>query len=139
MDWKDCLKNRIVKDIKVDNYMIDSLIKSSNKRTNSQKRLKIDSETANSKISLAYDALRELLEALAIKHSFKIYNHECYTYFLKEILKESQKADEFDELRKIRNGLNYYAQEVSLEEAKDILIRLGKLREEILELIGPIH
>lgn len=135
MDWKDCLKKRIVKDIKVDNYMINSLIKSSNQRTNSQKRLEIDYETANSKISLAYDSLRELLEALAIKQGFKIYNHECYTYFLKEILKESQKAEEFDELRKIRNGLNYYAEEVSLDEAKEILIRLGKLREEIFKLI----
>ena len=33
-------------------------------------------ETAVSKISLAYDSVRELLEAWALNAGFKIYNHQ---------------------------------------------------------------
>ncbi len=54
---------------------------------------------------------------------------------MKEILNESIKGDEFDELRKIRNGINYYAKDISVEEAKDVLERIKKLREEIVKLL----
>ncbi len=135
MDFNDCLKKRIVKEIKEDKELIISLIKTSKNKFDSEKELKLNDTTAGSKISLLYDSLRELLEALAIKKGYKIYNHECYTYFLKEILNESEKGDEFDELRKIRNGINYYAKDITIEEAKDVLEKINKLREEILRLI----
>ncbi|MGM5488097.1 MAG: hypothetical protein ACQESG_04065 [Nanobdellota archaeon] len=67
------------------------------------------------KITLLYDALRELLEV--IEEGYKIYNHECYTAFLKEILDQPRYAEEFDKLRKIRNGINYYGKTVSQAEA----------------------
>lgn len=92
--------------------------------------------TSSSKISLLYDSLRELLEALAIKNGYKIYNHECYTYFLKEIMHEGSKGDEFDGLRKIRNNINYYGKELSLDESKDILERMKRLRGDISELLS---
>ena len=135
MDFNECIKKRIAKEVKEDKELIASLIKTSQNKFDSEKKLELNEVTSGSKISLLYDSLRELLEALALQESFKIYNHECYTYFLKEILNESIKGDEFDELRKIRNSINYYAKDVSVEEAKDILERIAKLREEILNVI----
>lgn len=134
MDFKECLKKRIAKEVKEDKELITSLLKTSRNKLESEQKLKLDEITASSKISLIYDSLREILEALAIKSGYKIYNHECYVYFLKEILNESFKADEFDELRKIRNNINYYAQDISIEEAKAVLERIKKLREEILKM-----
>lgn len=75
------------------------------------------------------------MEALAIKNNFKIYNHECYTAFLREIMNKSSLAKEFDRLRKIRNSVNYYAKDISLNDTKDILTQIKKLREEILKLL----
>lgn len=135
MDWNDCIKKRIAKEIGIDLDLIESLIRTSNNRLISEEKLKLDDSTSGSKISLAYDSLRELLEALAIKKGYRIYNHECYTYLLKEILNESAKGDEFDELRKIRNSINYYGKDISIIEAKDVLKRIKKLREEIFSLI----
>jgi hypothetical protein len=135
MDFNECLKKRIAKEVKEDKELVFSLLKTSQNKFDSEKRLELSEITLSSKISLLYDSLRELLEALAIKKGYKIYNHECYTYFLKEILNESIKGDEFDELRKIRNSINYYAQDISINEAKDVLKRINKLREEILKLI----
>ncbi|MEK6818569.1 MAG: hypothetical protein AABY10_01405, partial [Nanoarchaeota archaeon] len=114
---------------------ITSLKKTSQNKFDSEVKLELSKVTAGSKISLLYDSLRELLEALAISKGYKIYNHECYTCFLKEIVNESAKGDEFDELRKVRNGINYYAKDISVEEAKHILKRIEELREGVLKLL----
>ena len=135
MDFNECLKKRIAKEIKEDKELIASLLKTSQNKLESEKKLELNEVTSSSKISLLYDSLRELLEALAIRKGYKIYNHECYTYFLKEIINESSKGDEFDKLRTIRNSINYYAKEISVEEAIDVIERIKKLREEILGLL----
>ena len=83
--------------------------------------------TAGSKLSLAYDSLRELLEALALKNGYKVYNHECYTALLKEILKQSDKGDEFDDIRKTRNAVNYYGKNLSTEEAGKVIEKIKNL------------
>ena len=84
MDWEECIKKRIVKDVKEDKNMIKSARDIAD--------IKIESADALpehlfiGKITLLYDALRENLECLALENNFKVYNHECYTAFLKEIL-----------------------------------------------------
>lgn len=135
MDWFECNKKRIVKEVNIDENLIESLKKTSDNKLNSESKLELNEITAGSKLSLAYDSLRELLEALALKNKFKIYNHECYTPFLKDILKENEKAEEFDELRKIRNSINYYGKDISVNEAKEIIKRIKDLRILILELL----
>ncbi|PIN89557.1 hypothetical protein COU60_03015 [Candidatus Pacearchaeota archaeon CG10_big_fil_rev_8_21_14_0_10_34_76] len=136
MDFNECIKKRISKEVKRDADLIASLKKTSQNKFDSEDKLELNEITASSKISLLYDSLRELLEALAITRGYKIYNHECYTCFLKEIVNESSKGDEFDEIRKIRNGINYYAKEISIGEAKEVLKRIKMLRKEIIELLS---
>lgn len=121
MDFTACKKNNLVKEIKVDNNLIQSLLKSSSKKFQTQKLIKLDNDTASSKITLIYDAIRELLEASAVSKGYKIYNHECYCAFLKEIMKESLLGDRFNNFRKIRNDINYYGKDISAEEAKPLI------------------
>jgi len=135
MDWKECYNRRIAKNVNPDVEMIISLTKSSRNKLESESKLNMSNVTANSKLSLAYDSLRELLEALALKNGYKVYNHECYTAFLKEIIKENYKADEFDDIRKIRNAVNYYGKEISVEEANEIIAKIKKLRMGISSLL----
>lgn len=135
MDWKECLDKKITKNVNIDLDMINSLIKSSENKLKSEEKLVMSNVTASSKVSLIYDSLRELLEALALKKGYKIYNHECYGAFIKEILKESDKGDEFDELRKVRNDINYYGKEISVEDAKSIVKRIKNLRNFVLRLL----
>lgn len=134
-DWKMCLSRKIVKEIKPDEGLIKSLAASSKNRMESADLLEMSGITAGSKLSLAYDSLRELLEALAVSKGYKIYNHECYTAFLKEIMNESSDGDEFDELRKIRNAVNYYGKEISAEEAILLIGKIKSLRKAVQELL----
>lgn len=134
-DWKTCLNLREAKQVQPDEELAKSLQKTSANKAFSSANLKLMKETATSKISLSYDAVREFLEAIALLKGYKIYNHVCYTSFLKEILNESEKAEEFDELRKIRNDINYYGKEVTINEAEKIIKRLESLRNEFLRMI----
>ena len=81
MDFKECIKRKIAKQVKVDEGLINSLLKTSKNKLESNMRLKLEEVTLSSKISLLYDSLREVLEVLALRNGFKIYNHECYTFF----------------------------------------------------------
>jgi len=136
MDWEDCCNRRVAKEVKPDADMIASLTNSSKNKLESESKLEMSNITAASKLSLAYDSLRELLEALALKNGFKVYNHECYTAFLKEVIKESEQADEFDDVRKVRNAVNYYGKEISIEEASKIISRIKSLRTFISNLLN---
>jgi len=133
MDWKECLKRRIAKNVKKDLNLIKSTREIAEIKIRSAQAL--PKEFFIGKITLMYDALREYLESLALEHGFKIYNHECYTAFLKEILGKSNEADTFDKLRKVRNAINYYGRKVSEEEAKEILKELNELIKKVKEEI----
>ena len=72
MDWKECKDKKFVKNIHGDNNLIISLLKSSKNKLESNLKLVLDQTTASTKVSIIYESLRELLEALAIKKGFKI-------------------------------------------------------------------
>lgn len=125
MDWCECIKKRIAKSVKVDRNLIKSARIIADVKIRSAEAL--PKELFIGKIILFYDALREYLECIVLEKGYKIYNHECYTAFLKEILKTSKDAEIFDELRKIRNGINYYGRNVSKEESEEIISNLNIL------------
>lgn len=137
-DWKSCKDTLTVKSIKPDEGMIKSLLETSREKMLSSEMLKMSGITAASKFSLSYDSLREALEALAIKKGYKIYNHECYTYFLKEIMNESSKGDDFDSIRKVRNGVNYYGKKLSPEKSKNLIKRIEDLRYSVLKILNEV-
>lgn len=133
MDWKECLKQRIVKKTKEDKNLAKSLLETAEIKLKSADSLA--DEFFISKISLLYDSLREILEALAIKKGFKIYNHECYVAFLKEIIGLSREADIFNDLRKTRNDINYYGKKLEKEEAEVIIGKLKNLISKFKNMI----
>jgi uncharacterized protein (UPF0332 family) len=138
MDWKTCTNTKQAKPINPDHELANALEKTSINKSLASHELKLRTETAAAKISLSYDAVRELLEAIALRKGFKIYNHICYTALLKELLNQTAFGEEFDELRKIRNDINYYGKEVSTEEAQSLLQQCEALRHELLKLLETI-
>lgn len=131
MDWNECIKKIIVKDVHEDKNKVASIKKIANQKIISANYL--PEEHCIARITLFYDALREILESIALEEGFKIYNHECYTAFLKEILNKSELGDKFDKIRKIRNGINYYGKNVELEESRIIIKDIKELIEKLLK------
>ncbi len=66
MDWKNCLSQREIKEVSIDYELISSLEKTSVDKLHSATFLPETERTIGSKISLVYDAVRELIEAVAL-------------------------------------------------------------------------
>ncbi len=118
IDWETCKEQRFAKNIVPDTGQIKSIIESAKNKEKTAKMIPLNETTKETVVSLTYDVLRELLESLALKHGYKIYNHECYTPFLRIVIKDDDFALEFDSLRMLRNGINYYGKNVSLSDAE---------------------
>ena len=131
--WNECKNDGIIKEIKPDKNMINSLKEIAEIKIHASYELPDKYITA--KISLLYDALREYLECIALSKGYKIYNHECYYSFINDILNKDIEAKKFDRLRKIRNSINYYGRQITIEEGKIILKEITSLIEEFKEMI----
>jgi len=125
MDWRECIEKEIVKEASTNTHKIRSLKEIASLKRKSANTL--PKEHHISIITLLYDSLRETLEATALGKGYKIYNHECYKAFLQEILNEEYSAQQFDMIRKVRNGINYYGRKVQPEEAQEIITTIQQL------------
>ena len=54
-------------------------------------------------------------------------DHESISYFLRDILKEQSISMRFDRYRKLRNGINYYGEDVDIETVKEAIIEIPQL------------
>lgn len=76
--------------------------------------------------SLYYDAIRELLEAFCLKKGYKVLNHVCLGEKVKEISQDFDYST-FDRIRYLRNGINYYGNQIAYEPAVLLLKKIKKL------------
>ena len=137
MKLNDFIKKGLVKKSEKDKSLAKSLIKTSTKDLQFLNTIKINENSARKVISNYYDCLRSIIEAIAVLEGIKSYSHEAFTYYLKENKREDLLAEKFDRFRKIRNGIEYYGKEISIEEAKeykkDVLNIIDSLKEKYLK------
>jgi len=118
MKFEDFIREGKVKIATKNEGLIKSLIKTSGDDLKFIKHLEINKLSARKIMSNYYDILRAVLEALSLSKGYKIYSHDAFSYFL-EFIDEKNFAIKFDRLRKIRNGINYYGEEISVDEVRD--------------------
>jgi hypothetical protein len=133
MNWEECKLKSFVKEARIDNELIKSLIRESEKKLITDNFSPLISDTCSTKITLNYDSLREILEAVALKKGFKIYNHDCFVGFIKEILKLDKESFEFNRFRIIRNSINYYGENISISNANIIIREIKDLRTKLIK------
>jgi len=132
MDLDECFKKGLIKKTMIDKELIKSLIEMSRIKETAVKTANIDEITISAYVSLAYDSLREILEALCILKGHKVLAHICIGEFLKDVLENFDYA-EFDRLRWIRNSINYYGEKIEFEQGKEIVAKIFSMKKKILE------
>ncbi|MFH1669455.1 MAG: hypothetical protein ABIA62_06020 [Candidatus Woesearchaeota archaeon] len=103
-----------------------AVIKMSDNNLKAANMLDMTETTASTILSISYESIRQILEAMCLKEGYKVYSHEAFTAYLKS-KNEEQMAEEFDRLRKLRNGINYYGKQVSTEVSEDAKKKIKKL------------
>jgi len=130
MDLAECFRKGLIKKTTADKELIKSLIEMAGIKETTAKTANINKINISAYVSLAYDALREMLEALCILKGYKVLSHICMGELLKEILEDFDYAD-FDRMRYIRNGINYYGTKIDLEQGKDIINKIFRMKQKI--------
>ena len=133
-NWEDCLKSHSVLKTSIDKAKANSLKEISLGRIKYLEKQDITKDTSNYIFEGYYASLNELLHSIASSKGYKILNHVCIGFFLKEILKKEDLFRTFDDLRFKRNGLAYYGKEMEFEVAKDAILKSKKLIKELKHL-----
>ena len=136
--FKQSIEQGYVKVISPDKIKAKSLVKSADEAIYSAKKIPLEPNTLKSIIRELYEGLRQFCEAIGYLKSYKFLSHEAITYFIEEILNEPKLSAKFDRYRKIRNGINYYGDDVSEETVKEALIEIPEVIEQLKKHIKSI-
>ncbi len=131
MDLDECFRKALIKKTRIDRELVKSLIEMSGIKEIAVKTAGINEINISAYVSLAYDSLREILEALCISHGYKVLSHICIGELLKDIIKDFD-YDEFDRVRWVRNSINYYGEKVDFQQGKEIIDKIFMIKKKIL-------
>src|SRR3989338_292824 len=118
MDLDECFRKGLIKKTAIDRDLIKSLIEMSGIKEKAVKNANIDEQSISAYVSLAYDSLREILEALCILKGYKVLSHICLGELLKTLVSDFD-FNSFDRFRYVRNGINYYGTKVDYQQGKE--------------------
>ncbi len=121
--WEDCVfGNKSVK-ISPDRQKAKSLIETAKERIEFAKAIAITEKNARFVFEDYYTSLIEVVHALALLDGFKIENHICRGFYIKDALKNEWLFLLFDSCRYARNSVVYYGKSMEMVAAK---INIGK-------------
>ncbi len=131
MIFEDFIKLGQVRKAKPDISLAKSLLNYSVKDRELFDAIPVTELSARKLVSNYYDILRSILEAISILNGYKIYSHEALTYYLK-LIEEDAISIKFDRLRKIRNKINYYGEEIKASEAREYIVEIKELADMLI-------
>lgn len=135
MGWKECVDEGIITKTVPDKERSNQMLIMANLRLKFWDK-KVADEFVVLKVEAFYDIIKELLFAHIYKNGYNCTNHLCLIAYLKEKIKDFDfETQKIDELRKVRNEINYRG----LIIKKDYLERnelefkniIGRLKEEL--------
>ena len=135
MTFQQSIREGYARIIPPDNIKAKSLLKSAQQAVSSAQKIPFETDTLKSILRELYEGLRQYCEALGYLQGYKFSSHEVITMFLEEIIADKKIALRFDRYRKIRNGINYYGDDVSVETVKEALKEIPQLIKQLEKYI----
>ncbi len=132
--WSDCLRSNSSMRITPDKEKARSLIETAEERLSVLLR-EINEKTANYIFEDYYSSILEVLHSLVLLEGYKVDNHICLGYYIKDILKREDLFRLFDDCRFKRNSLVYYGKRMDFDVAKDAINKAKRLFKELHEII----
>ena len=132
MDLNDCCRKNLIKKARIDRELIKSLIEMSKIKEDAVNNAKVDEINISAYVSMAYDSLREVLEALCILKGYKVASHVCLGELLRTLISDFD-FNSFDRFRYIRNGINYYGAKADYNQGKEIISKMFKMKSEVIK------
>jgi hypothetical protein len=131
MSLPDLIREGIVKEIPQNNARAKSLLAQSAQTMSFILKLGLTDQTAIVIFRELYESLRQAIEAIGYRKGYKFENHESLQVFILEVLDNKSLANDFNRYRKIRNGINYYGDVVSVETTAKAIEDIPRYIKEI--------
>ena len=131
MNFENSLVDGKAKKVMPNKIRASSLFKSSIQAIETARVIQLNQNTLKSILRELYEGLREYCEAIGYLRGYKFLDHESIGYFLKDVLKEQSVSTKFDRYRRLRNGINYYGEDIDIETVKEAIIEIPKLIKEL--------
>lgn len=135
-DWEECLLNSRAYSISFDKSKMQSLISTAKARIAFLDRIATDENNIRFIFESYYSSLLEYAHALLSYKKYKVRNHICLGYYLRDILKREDLFRIFDESRYKRNSIVYYGEEIPFEKTKSDIKRIKFFIKEINKIIS---
>ncbi|MCK5289918.1 MAG: hypothetical protein KAJ56_03150 [Candidatus Aenigmarchaeota archaeon] len=119
--WDECITSGSSLPVSPDIAKSRSLIDTAKGRIDFLKLNKIETSNANYIFEGYYSSALEMLHAFVIKKGYKVSNHICLGYYLRDVMKREDLYRIFDNCRYKRNSLVYYGRKMPLETAKETI------------------
>ena len=132
--WNDCIYSNSAVKITPDKEKAKSLIETAEDRIKFLIR-SLNEKTANYIFEDYYSSILELAQALVLLDSYKVNNHVCLGFFLRDVLKKEDLFRLFDDCRYKRNSLVYYGKRMDFQTAKDAIEKAKRLMDKLKNTI----
>ncbi len=119
--WSECLDSGSAIRASGDMFRARSLAETARGRVGFLKGNQEGPENANYLFEGYYTSVLEMLHALMVKHGFRVRNHICAGYYLRDVLKRENLFRDFSDMRYRRNSLTYYGKMMGFGSAKEAI------------------
>ena len=127
MNFENSLIDGKAKKVMPNKIRASTLFKSSIQAIETAKAIQLNPNTLKSVLRELYEGLREYCEAIGYLRGYKFLDHESIGYFLRDILKEQSVSIKFDRYRRLRNGINYYGEDINTETVNEAMMEIPEL------------
>ncbi len=135
--WEECLESSASLKVTPNPSKVKSLMDTAAGRVQFLTETNLKESNANYIFENYYSSVLELMHALILGHGYKVVNHVCVGYYLRDILQKQELFRLFDDCRSKRNSLVYYGRKMDFENAKLSIQRYRKLIADLNNLLEP--
>ncbi|MFC1800642.1 hypothetical protein ACFLYT_01155 [Nanoarchaeota archaeon] len=139
--WEECIEASSSISVTPDKSKAKSLIDATIGRNQFFAKNEINESSANYIFEGYYSSALEMLHALLLLRGYKVGNHICLAYYLRDILNKNDLFRIFNDCRFKRNSLIYYGRKMDFEIAKSAIEKCKTLIKELNKIlddeIGP--
>lgn len=131
MNFEFSLNGGKVKKVMPNKIRASSLFKSSIQAVETAKEIPLTVKTSKTILRELYEGMREYCEAIGYLYGYKFLDHESIGFFLRDILTEQSVFKKFDRYRKLRNGINYYGNDIDIKTVKEAVSEIPGLVKDL--------
>tara|TARA_Y100000310_G_C20355790_1_gene656578 strand:+ start:172 stop:600 length:429 start_codon:yes stop_codon:yes gene_type:complete len=133
--WEECISTNFSLKITADKAKAQVLLKTAKGRNEYLKENTIKESNANYIFEGYYSSILEALHALLLVDGYKVSNHICLGFYLRDICKREDLFRMFDDCRYKRNSLIYYGRTMEFSVAKEAITKCKEFFDKIEKLV----